>query len=86
MLDAPVERVWELIGDVRRHPEWWPRVEEVEADILEEGATYRQVTKSPGKTVEPTEGRPIEALGFRIALAVFVGSGVAALLAWLLVR
>ena len=54
MLDAPVERVWELIGNVRRHPEWWPRVEEVEADILEEGATYRQVTKSPGKTVETT--------------------------------
>jgi hypothetical protein len=38
------------------------------------------------ETIEPTEGRPIEALGFRIALAVFVGSGFAALVAWLLVR
>ena len=28
MVDAPFERVWELIGDVNRHPEWWPRVEE----------------------------------------------------------
>lgn len=38
------------------------------------------------ETIEPTEGRPIEALGFRIALAVFVGSGFTALVAWLLVR
>jgi uncharacterized protein YndB with AHSA1/START domain len=54
MLDAPVERVWELIGNVRRHPEWWPRVEEVQAEVLEEGSTYRQVTKRLGKTVETT--------------------------------
>jgi uncharacterized protein YndB with AHSA1/START domain len=52
MVDAPVERVWELIGDVSRHPEWWPRVEEVESDLLEEGSTYRQVTKSPGGRIE----------------------------------
>jgi uncharacterized protein YndB with AHSA1/START domain len=51
---APVERLWELIGDVNRHPEWWPRVEEVQCDLLEEGCTYRQVTKKPGKTVETT--------------------------------
>jgi uncharacterized protein YndB with AHSA1/START domain len=54
MVDAPVERVWELIGDVSRHPEWWPRVEEVECDVLEEGATYRQVTNRPGKIIETT--------------------------------
>ena len=41
MVDAPVERVWELIGDVNRHPEWWPRVEEVECDVLDVGCTYR---------------------------------------------
>src|SRR3954447_17632117 len=54
MVDAPVERVWELIGDVNRHPEWWPRVEEVQCDLLAEGCTYRQVTKIPGRTLETT--------------------------------
>src|SRR3954452_12181766 len=54
MVDAPVERVWALIGNVNRHPEWWPRVEEVECDLLEEGGTYRQVTNRPGKTIETT--------------------------------
>src|SRR3954447_792278 len=54
MVDAPVEQVWDLIGDVNRHPEWWPRVEEVECDLLEVGCTYRQVTQTPGKTIETT--------------------------------
>jgi hypothetical protein len=54
MVDAPVEKVWELIGDVNRHPEWWPRVEQVECNLLEEGCTYRQVTRQPGKTIETT--------------------------------
>jgi uncharacterized protein YndB with AHSA1/START domain len=54
MVDAPVERVWELIGDVKRHPEWWPRVEEVDCDLLEEGSTYRQVTRRPDKTIKTT--------------------------------
>lgn len=54
MVDAPVERVWELIGDVNRHPEWWPRVEEVECDLLAQGCTYRQVTRTPRDTVETT--------------------------------
>jgi hypothetical protein len=54
MLDAPVQRVWRLIGDVNRHPEWWPRVEEVQCDLLAVGCTYRQVTKTPGKTIRTT--------------------------------
>jgi uncharacterized protein YndB with AHSA1/START domain len=54
MVDAPVEAVWELIGDVNRHPEWWPRVEEVDCDLLAEGCTYRQVTNVPRKTMRTT--------------------------------
>jgi hypothetical protein len=54
MVDAPVELVWQLIGDVNRHPEWWPRVEDVECDLLAEGCTYRQVTNQPRKTIETT--------------------------------
>jgi uncharacterized protein YndB with AHSA1/START domain len=54
MVDASVESVWQLIGDVNRHPEWWPRVEEVQCDLLAEGCTYRQVTNRPGKTIETT--------------------------------
>jgi Polyketide cyclase / dehydrase and lipid transport len=52
MVDAPVQRVWDLIGNVNRHPEWWPRVEAVQCDLLDVGCTYRQVTKTPGKTIE----------------------------------
>ena len=46
-IDAPIEVVWQLIRDVNRHPEWWPRVVEVKCDGLEEGCTYRSVTESP---------------------------------------
>ena len=46
-IDAPVERIWELVSDVERHPLWWPRVVEVECEELGEGCTYRQVTQTP---------------------------------------
>lgn len=46
-IDAPVERVWELVGDPNRHPEWWPDVLEVECADLKEGCRYRGVTKGP---------------------------------------
>jgi hypothetical protein len=46
-IDAPIEVVWNLIRDVDRHPEWWPRVVEVKCDGLEEGCTYRSVTETP---------------------------------------
>lgn len=38
------------------------------------------------ETIEPTPGRAIEALGFKVALAVFGGGLVAALIAWLVSR
>jgi hypothetical protein len=47
LIEAPVTTVWELIGDVDRHPEWWPKVVEVECEGLDEGCNYRMVTMSP---------------------------------------
>ena len=47
-IDAPVGVVWELLEDVDRHPEWWPRVLEVECDEdFEPGCTYREVVQGP---------------------------------------
>ena len=46
-IDAPVEVVWDLISDIEQHPEWWPRVVEVQHAGLEPGDTYRQLTQTP---------------------------------------
>jgi carbon monoxide dehydrogenase subunit G len=46
-LDAPIETVWELVGNPERHPEWWPRVVEVRGERFEEGDAYAQVTRGP---------------------------------------
>jgi uncharacterized protein YndB with AHSA1/START domain len=46
-VDAPVPVVWDLVSDVNRHPEWWPRVLEVECEGLEPGCTYREVIQTP---------------------------------------
>jgi uncharacterized protein YndB with AHSA1/START domain len=55
LIGAPVVRVWDLIGDPNRHPEWWPMVIEVEGlPRIEAGATYRQVSRVIGGTVETT--------------------------------
>ena len=48
LIEAPVETIWTLIGDPRRHPAWWPGVIEVDGlPRVELDATYRQVTRSP---------------------------------------
>jgi hypothetical protein len=51
-LDVPPEAIWELVGNVERHPEWWPRVVDVHCDGLAEGCSYRQVYKSPMGVIE----------------------------------
>ena len=51
-IDAPIDVVWELVRDVNRHPEWWPKVVEVECEGLEEGCSYRQLTETPVGTQE----------------------------------
>ena len=61
-LDVAIDDVWRLVGDVREHPKWWPRVVDVQCDGIEQGCHYRQVTKhSIGKVkttmcVEELEG------------------------------
>jgi uncharacterized protein YndB with AHSA1/START domain len=44
---APVEQVWELVGDPNRHVEWWPEMLEVECADLKEGCRYRGLVKGP---------------------------------------
>jgi uncharacterized protein YndB with AHSA1/START domain len=46
-LNAPVETVWELVGDPRRYPEWFPRVFEIEGEHYEEGGRFVMVTRHP---------------------------------------
>jgi uncharacterized protein YndB with AHSA1/START domain len=52
MIEAPVESIWELVGNPSRHPEWWPRVIEVQGKRFEEGDEYVQVTRGPVGSAE----------------------------------
>ena len=52
VIDAPVESVWDLVGNPQRHPEWFPRVVEVNGQRFEEGERYAQVTRSHGNQVQ----------------------------------
>ena len=45
LIHANPTEVWELVGDPRRHPEWWPRVIEVRGERYDEGDNYAQVTR-----------------------------------------
>jgi len=55
LIDAPVEVVWELVGDPRRHPEWFPRVLQVgELERVEQDARFRQVTRSARGQIQTT--------------------------------
>jgi uncharacterized protein YndB with AHSA1/START domain len=55
LIEAPVETVWELVGDPNRHPEWWPDVLEVKGvPKITQDATYRQVTRTRGGSIETT--------------------------------
>jgi hypothetical protein len=47
LINAPPSKVWELVGDPRRHPQWWPRVIEVRGETFDEGSNYAQVIKGP---------------------------------------
>jgi len=46
-IEAPVESVWELVGDPNLHPKWWPRMLDVDCADLAEGCRYRGVVQGP---------------------------------------
>jgi uncharacterized protein YndB with AHSA1/START domain len=54
LINAPPSRIWDLVGDPRRHPEWWPRVIEVRGERFDEGSNYAQVTREPTGRIETT--------------------------------
>jgi carbon monoxide dehydrogenase subunit G len=55
VINAPIEVVWELVGDPNRHPEWFPRIIQVsELAQVETDARFRQVTRSMGSDRETT--------------------------------
>jgi hypothetical protein len=53
-IDAPVETIWDLVGDPNRYPEWWPRIIETKCEGIEEGCTYKHVSKGPVGVAEET--------------------------------
>jgi hypothetical protein len=54
LINASPEKLWDLIGDPRRHPEWWPRVIEVNGERFDEGDNYAQVTRGAMGSLETT--------------------------------
>ena len=51
-IDVPPQALWELVSNIERHAEWWPRVVEAHCDGLEQGCSYRQVFRSPMGVIE----------------------------------
>lgn len=47
LINAPVETVWDLVGNPHTYPEWLPRVLEVEGERFDEGETFIQVSHQP---------------------------------------
>jgi uncharacterized protein YndB with AHSA1/START domain len=56
LIDAPIEAVWDLVGDPRRYPEWMGQeVSEVTGlPTVQKGASYEQVTRGPLNSKERT--------------------------------
>jgi Polyketide cyclase / dehydrase and lipid transport len=53
LIQAPVQRVWDLVGDPNRHPEWFPMVMAVSGlPEVAVDAAYVQVSKGVGKARE----------------------------------
>jgi uncharacterized protein YndB with AHSA1/START domain len=54
LITAPIERVWELVGNPARHPEWFPRVVEVRGDSFRPGDAFVQLTRTPAGIAQTT--------------------------------
>jgi Polyketide cyclase / dehydrase and lipid transport len=52
LIGAPPQVIWDLVGDPRRHPQWWPRVIEVRGERFDEGSNYAQVSRSATSRIE----------------------------------
>lgn len=52
---APAQSVWDLLGDARRHPEWWPEIVEIRGcQSFGHGCSFCQVARE-GDEVTETE-------------------------------
>ena len=49
-----MDSIWELVGNPNRHPEWWPRVIEVQGQRFDQGDEYVQVSRGPVGRAETT--------------------------------
>ena len=52
LIDAPLDTVWSVVTDPKTHPDWWPEVKDVRADLiageLSEGSEYTRRTRRYG--------------------------------------
>jgi uncharacterized protein YndB with AHSA1/START domain len=63
LIDAPLEDVWELVGDPRRYPEWAEGFVEVTGlPEVRQGAQYEGVTRGPVKSMKGRTTFEIDAL------------------------
>ena len=55
LIEAPLESVWELVGDPNRYPEWAGTVVSITGlAAIAPGQTYRQRTRTPDGEMETT--------------------------------
>ena len=50
LVEAPIDEIWGLVADPKRHPEWWPRIIEVRGEKFGTGDVF--IVRSKGPTGE----------------------------------
>ena len=51
-IDAPLEKVWALVGNPATYPEWWPVAVEIRGERFEVGDPFTQVVGVAGRRLE----------------------------------